>query len=122
MHGAICLVDGHVGIGGRTGIGIGDGDSAERFSPDYIRAFGRRPIGVKEWVVFIPIPVRPAVHRNRLNISCRIKTSRGKNTSELVSRLAFEILEGRHQEFQAAGFVLFPGREPRLAGRPAKVQ
>src|SRR5262249_37749064 len=93
LHGAIRLIDSHVSISGRAGIGVGNGDSSELLSADDIRALRFRPIRVEERVIFVSITVRPTVDRNPLNIFPGVNPSRAQDTRKLVSRFAFEIFK-----------------------------
>src|SRR5215472_1854463 len=93
LYGAIRLIDSNIGVRRRARIGVGDGDPAELPSANYIRALFFRPVWIKKWVVFVPVPVGPAIDRNRLNIFRRFKTAWAEDTRKLVARLALKIFE-----------------------------
>ena len=113
LYCAICLIDSNIRVCRGARIGVGDGDSAELLPANCIRALCFRPVRIKKCAVFIPVPMRPAIDRNRLNIFRRFKTAWAEDTRKLVARLALEIFKRGHQQFHAPGFVLFASRKAR---------
>src|SRR5579872_3204731 len=75
VHRAIGLVDGRVGVSGRGGIGIGNGDSAEAAPPDLVRRLAWLPFRIEQGVVLVAVAVRPAVYRYRFDVAGRVEAS-----------------------------------------------
>lgn len=47
MHGAISLIDGGIGVGGESGIRVGNGNLAESFAAKYPRLLAFGPLGIE---------------------------------------------------------------------------
>src|SRR5579872_2016032 len=88
VHRAIGLVDRRVGVSGRGGIGIGNGDSAEAAPSDLVWRFTRRPFRIEQGVVLVAVAVRPAVYRYRFDVAGRIEASAHQNARKLIANLA----------------------------------
>ena len=73
-HRAVRLVDGDVGIGGHAGIGIGDGDAAERLRATMLGRVGVES-AIAQRIVFRRIAVRPAVDGDAFDVARRIEAA-----------------------------------------------
>ena len=108
--GAKRLVDRDIGIGGRTGIRVRDRDASKRLPSDFMRRLPGRPLGIVERVVFVPVPVRPAIDGDGLDVARRVEAAIGQHPRELLANPALERGERRLQQLEATRFVLLSRR------------
>src|SRR4051812_37384136 len=80
-------------IGVSTRIRICNGDTAPRLTRRFEREWTTRPIGIPGAHVFVRVAMRPAIHRDRLDVSCRIEASTTQGTCEQTADLALKRLE-----------------------------
>src|SRR6202521_116056 len=118
-NGAIGLIDSGVRLGACAGVGIGDRDPAERLSSDHPRLLPLFPIWIEErvgWVMFVSVTVRPAVHRDGLDVPRRIEIRAAQHPSQLIADVAFKFRKWRLHQLVTSRAVLFARGQTRLAG------
>src|SRR5258708_38222403 len=113
--GAPSLIDGHICVGTCAGIGIGDGDPAERLpanNPGLLLFF---PAGIEQRIRRKSVAVRPAVDGDAFDVFRRVETCSTEHAAQLVADAPLEFRKGRLQEFRAPGPVLVALRQSGLA-------
>ena len=73
--------------------------------------------GVPQRVVFVGVAVRPAVDRDRVDVTRRIETAGTERAGELIADTPLERRERCRIEISVPGAMLFARRQTRLAGR-----
>src|SRR5271156_3730232 len=76
LHGAVCLIDGAVGIGVGSGVGVSDRESPERLARRLawgLAAF--QPELIEQRIVFVGVSVRPAVDGDFQNVARGIESA-----------------------------------------------
>ncbi len=116
--GAPGLIDGGIRFGTRPGIGIGDGQPSEPFSPEQPGLLSFFPLWVKECVIglwLIRIAVGPAIDGNSLYVACGVKSSTTQHSRELIADISLELRKWCLQQLGAARAMLIARRQARLA-------
>src|SRR5262245_55449275 len=103
----MCFVDGLIGKGRGSGVGVSDGYLAEALPAENVRTLFRWQIGIGECVVGVGVAERPAVHGNGEDIVRGAETGRSKHTVKLIANLEFELTKSHRQQFALAGTILF---------------
>src|ERR1700730_5032453 len=111
-HRAPPLVDRLVCIRKGPGIGIRNVNRAKRLPTDFVRSFARRPHRIVKRVVFIRIAMRPSVHRDRLNIPLRVKSSSPQRPPQLIPYILFKSSKRCGHQLRSTGALLLPSRRP----------
>ena len=117
--GAPGLIDGGIRFGTRPGIGIGDGQPSEPFSPEQPGLLSFFPLWVKECVIglwLIRIAVGPAIDGNSLYVACGVKSSTTQHSRELIADVPFEFRKRSLHQLRASGAILVALGKAGLAG------
>src|SRR6267143_7309021 len=113
--GAPGLIDGYIGVGAGTGIGVRDSDFAERLPADHPRLLFVFPIGIEQCIRREGIAVRPAIYGDALDILRRVESCSAEHTAQLVADVSLEFRKRRLQQLRAPGAVLVALRQSGLA-------
>src|SRR5262245_32176399 len=110
------LIDGHISVGARASIGIGNRNVAEGLTADNPGFFFLGlPLRIEERVRRIGVTVRPAVHGNRFDVVRRIEAGISQHTAELIANVPFKRLETYAHQLDSPGPELIAHREARPA-------
>src|SRR4029077_13503466 len=66
--------------------------------------------------------MRPAIHRDRLDISRRIEAAASEHSSQLAANVALEGIIRSLKQFRPARHLLLPRRQSRFARHPLEVK
>src|ERR1700722_2136583 len=119
---AIGLIDCGAGVGERSGVGIGDRNSAERLTPDHARTFVFGPIRIEEGIVFVRVAVRPATDGDRLDFVRRIEAARRENAAQQAADVALESRKLHTVKLHASGDLLIASGGACAARKPLQMQ
>src|SRR3989440_6481691 len=114
--GAPGLIDGDIRVRAGAGIGICDGNLAERFPADDPGLLLLFPSGIEQRIRRKGIAMRPAIHRDAFDVLRRVETSSTEHAAQLVPDVSLEFRKRRLQQFGASGAVLVPLRKSGFAG------
>src|SRR4029077_13090567 len=95
-----------------SGVGIGDGDTPPALARRVDRQWSGRPIFVPRPHIVVGVAVRPAVHRDRLDVACRIESARPEGATEQIANLALVVFEGQRGQATATSRALLALRTP----------
>src|SRR5579864_267854 len=115
MHGTKGLIDGSIGFGFSSRIGIGDGNSPKRLASNHPRLFFLFPVRIKERGGKESIAVCPAVDGDAVDIAHRIKARRPEHGSELLADIALKSRERGAHQLNASCTMLIALRQSTLA-------
>src|SRR5205807_3984912 len=118
LHRAISLIDSAIGIRISAGIGVGDCQATERLARNLAWSFAAlQPEFIPQRVVFIRVPMRPAIDGDRGYIASGIQAARPQCARELLANVKLHGLKLRCKKFAAADAMLLASRPAWLAGR-----
>jgi hypothetical protein len=109
------LVDRLIRVGKRSRIRIRNVNLTKCLPPNLTRRLTRRPFRIVQRVVLVRVAVRPAIHRDSLNIARRIESSGTKHPVQVITDVGLEGLKSSGEQPRAPGPLLIARRKPRRA-------
>jgi hypothetical protein len=106
---SISLVDSLIGVCGRSGVGIRDGDPPQAPAGNLAGTLAIRPIRVPQRVVLISVSVWPPIDCDRLDVSRWIEAATAQHAGELVPDISLKRFECCREQFVMSCTLLLPG-------------
>src|SRR5262245_15817137 len=100
MHGAVGRVDGPVCVSAPFGVGVGNGNTANRLSSASNDSFIIFVVEQRIWRV--GIAMGPAIYRDSRNVALAREAAFAKHSVELITNAAFDLVETHFQNVLAA--------------------
>src|SRR5947208_3506088 len=100
------LIDGHIGVCVRTGVGVGDGDASEAFAANDPRLLARLPLGIEQCIGCVSVAMSPAIDGDALDVARGIEARAAEHAAQLVADVALEFLERSAHQLNPSGTIL----------------
>src|SRR5450432_677775 len=106
LNRAIGLIESLIGVGGGSGIRVGDGDATKALSCDVAGSFSNRPVRVPQRVVLVGVTVGPAIHGYAFDIARGIESAWSQNSAQLITNISLEHFKRCSQQFVVSRALL----------------